>query len=157
VDRIGVIGNLDSAGELVPKSYRPRTSAKRRHRPAPQPLRQPVRRVDQRLPEAISLARVERREDLPSSCVEHGEAIALAGAIRHPSRQRVEGADAGEGQPQRRPQPQRRGDADPQAREGARTEADRERLDLAPAPRGVDDPLERGQQRRGMQGALAGR
>jgi hypothetical protein len=131
----------------MPKSYRPRTCGRRRDRQAGDPLGQLLRPADERLPDSLPRGRVERREDLAPVTVEDSEALALDPGLPHPPPDRVEGADAGRRQAEARAEPARGRDPDPQPRERAGTEPDREPVDRLPAAGRRRRPLDLDQQR----------
>jgi hypothetical protein len=136
VDGIGVVRYPDAvSGQLVPKSYRPRTGDRRGRVQLGDPLRQLLGPVDRRLPETGAVGRVERGEDLAPPAVEDGEPRPLRPGRADPRRQRVERADAARRQPEADAEPAGGRDPDPQAGEGAGAEPDGDQVDLAPAAR----------------------
>ncbi len=136
VDGVGIVRYPDAVpSQLVPKSYRPRASRRRRRGQRRDPLLQLLRPADQRLPEPLPPAGVERREDLAAAGVEDGKALPVGLGLPQRPADRVERADAGHRQAEARGQPASRGDADPPAGEGAGAEADGEPGDPLPAPR----------------------
>jgi hypothetical protein len=134
-------------GQLVTKSYRPRAGGRRRYRQCRDPLGELVGRADQRLPDPLPPGRVERREDLAAAGVEDRQALALGTALPQSAVDGVERADAAQRQAEAGADAARRGDADPQPREGAGAEADGDLLDLPPAAGGARRRLDLGQQR----------
>lgn len=153
VDGIGVVRYVDAvSGQLVPKSYRPGAGQRRGRAQLAEPLRQPTGRQDGGLPEALARRRVERREDLAAIAVEDGESLARRPGLADPAAERVERADATDGEPGADPDPARRGDPDSQPGEGARAEPDRDQVDVAPAAGGRGGPLDLGEQAGRVQG-----
>lgn len=134
--------------QLVPESYRPRAGGPRWSRQRRHALLQLLGTADQRLPGPLTTLGVERREDLAAAGIEDSKVFAVPfsryarrrnsgrGGLRHSPPERVQSANPCHGQTEAGAQSARRGDADPQARERAWPEADREQVDLLPAARG---------------------
>jgi hypothetical protein len=136
VDGIGIVRYPDAvSGQLLPKSYRPRTGHRRGFPQRRDPLRQLLGPVDRRLPEPRPVGRVERGEDLTPPAVENREPLAGRAGLADPRRQGIEGADAERRQAEAEAQPAGGRDPDPQAGEGTGAEPDRDQVDLAPAAR----------------------
>lgn len=95
VDGIGIVRYGDAvSGQLVTKSYRPRTGY-RRGRLQPGDLRgQLLGSIDGRLPDPFAAGRVESGEDLAPPAVQDGEPQTVRPGIPDPRRERVQGADA---------------------------------------------------------------
>jgi hypothetical protein len=155
VGGVGIVRDLDAMpGQLVPESYRPRARRRGRRRQSRDPFLQLLGPADQRLPDPLAPGRVERREDLATAGVEHGEAVALP--FPHPPSDRVERADARQRQAEAGAEAARGGDADPQASERAGAEADREQADPLPAAGDGGATLDLLQQRDRVPGAPVG-
>ena len=134
VDGVGVVRDLDAvSGQLLTKSYRPRTGDRRGFPQRGDPLGQLLGPEDGRLQEPRPVGRVERGEDLAPPAVEDGESLAGRAGLGDPGREGVEGADAARRQAEAEAQPAGGRDPDPQAGEGAGAEPDRDQVDLAPA------------------------
>jgi hypothetical protein len=143
VHGVGVIRNADAMlGQLVPESYRPGAGDRRRRFQPRQALREFLGPADEWLPDSLAAIGVERREDLAAEAVEDGEPLPLGAGLADSTGDRVQRADATRRQAGRGAQPTGGGNADPQAGEGARTEADREQVDALPATRGRGRPLD---------------
>jgi hypothetical protein len=133
VDGVGIVRYPDPiSGQLVPESYRARASGRRRNRQCLYPLLQLLGPADQRLPNPLLARRVEGGEDLAATGIEDREAIPRDAGLPHPPADRVERADAGRGQTEAGAKPAGSGDANPQAGEGTRAEADREQIHPLP-------------------------
>jgi hypothetical protein len=153
VHGVGIVRDPDAMpGQLLPESYRPRARSHRRTGPRCDPLAKLRRGADQRLPDPLPGVGVERREGLAAAGVEDSQPLALCTALGQPAAESVEAADAARREAQAGRQPTRRGDADPQAGEGAGTEADGDPVDLLPAAGCGGCPLDLGQQRRRVAG-----
>jgi hypothetical protein len=154
VHGIGIVRYPDAvSGQLVPKAYRPGAGDRRRSFQSSHPLGEFSGPVDERLPDPLAPIRVERREDLAAIAVEYGQSLPLdswPGA--DPPGERIERADAGRRQTRGGAQPTGCGDADPQAGERARAEADRDPVDLLPAAGGRGGALDLFEQRRRVPG-----
>lgn len=136
VDRIGIVRYLDAvSGQLVPKSYRPRTGDRRGSLQLGDPLGQLLGPVDGRLPEPGAVGGVERGEDLAAPAIEDSEPRSLRSGLGDPRRQGIERADAARRQAEADAEPAGGRDPDPQAGEGAGAEPDGDQVDLAPAAR----------------------
>ncbi len=136
VHGIGVVRDADAIyGQLVPESYRPGAGDRWWSFQTGQALGKLLGPADQWLPDSLAAHGVERREHLAPEAVEDGQPLALGAGLAEPAGDGVQGADANRRQAGRGAQPAGGGDADPQAREGARTEADREQVDALPAAR----------------------
>lgn len=136
VDGIGVVRYPDAvSGQLVTKSYRPRTGDRRSFPQRGDPLGQLLGPVDGRLPDPRSVIRVERGEDLAPPAVEDGEPLAGSTGLGYARRQGVEGADAARRQAEAEAEPAGGRNPDPQAGEGAGPEPDRDQVDGLPAAR----------------------
>jgi hypothetical protein len=156
VDGIGVVRYPDAvSGQLVTKSYRPRTGDHWGFVQLDQPRAQLLGPVDTRLPDPLARRRVERGEDLAPPAVENRERHSTVpfrclGWIRNrriacladSGRQRVQGADAAGRQAEADSEPARGRDPDPQAGEGAGAEADGDQVDRLPAARRRGRPLD---------------
>jgi hypothetical protein len=143
VNGVGIVRYPDAVpGQLVPKSYRPRTGGRRGPGQGRDALLQLGRPTDERLPGSLAGLAVERREDLAATSVADSEALALEAGLRHPEADRVERADAAHRQAEAGGDPARGGDPDPQPGEGARAEADAEQLDTLPAAGGGSAALD---------------
>jgi hypothetical protein len=152
VDGIGIVRYADAvSGQLVTKSYRPRTGNHRGSVHCHDPLSQLLGPVDGRLPDPLALSRIEGGEDLAPPAVQHGQARA---GLRLPDSvgEGVEGADAPHRQPEADAQPLGGGDADAQPGEGPGAEADREQLDRVPAAGRRGRPLDLVEQAGRMEG-----
>lgn len=157
VDGIGIVRYLDAvSGQLLAKSYRPRTGDRRSLVQRHDPLRQLLGPVDGRLPEPGAVLSIESGEDLPPPAVEDGESRVLRPGLADPRRQGIEGADAARRQPEADAEPAGGRDPDPQAGEGAGTEPDGDQVDLAPAPRRGGGALDLLQQPGRVQGPPRG-
>jgi len=157
VDGVGIVRYPDAVpGQLVPKSYRPRTGGRRRRGEGGDPLLQLLGTADQRLPDPPPVRRVQRREDLAAACVADGEPLPPAAGLPDPAPDRVERADARRRFSQACPQPVRRRDRDPQPRERAGTEPDREQVDRLPAAGGRGAALDLLEQGGRVPGAVLG-
>lgn len=157
VDGIGIVRYLDAvSGQLVTKSYRPRTGDRRGFVQLGDPLGQLLGPVDRRRPEPGAVRRVERGKDLAPPAVEDGELGSLRPGLADPRRQRVERADAARRQAEADAEPASGRDPDPQAGEGPGTEPDRDQVDLLPAPRRGGGALDLLQQPGRMQGPPRG-
>ena len=134
VDGIGIVRYPDAvSGQLLPKSYRPRTGDRRSFVQPGDPLGQLLGPVDCRLPEPGAVGGVERGEDLAPPAVEDGEPRPLRPGLADPRRQRVEGADSARRQAEADAEPAGGRDPDSQAGEGAGAEPDGDQVDLRPA------------------------
>jgi hypothetical protein len=155
VNGVGIVRYPDAVpGQLVTESYRPGASGRWRRGQCSDALLQLLRPANQWLPDPRPLCAVERREDLAAAGVEDGEAIAVpffrhAGIrrsggdrLRHPKPDRVQRADAGNGQAEAGAEPARSGDADPQPGERAGTESDPQQANLLPASCGAGATLD---------------
>jgi hypothetical protein len=164
VDGVGIVRYPDAAsGQLLPESYRPGAGDPRGLPQVGDALGQLVRPVHRRLPQSLPVSRVEGGENLPAPTVEHGQRRAVpfgrfvAGRNRRgarlldPPRQGVQRADATNRQAEADGEAARSSDPDPQAGEGAGTEADREEVYLAPAAGRGGSRLYLGQQPGRMQ------
>jgi len=135
VDGIGVVRNPDAAlGQLVTKSYRPRTSDRRGLAQGTEALGEFVGPVDGRLPDPGAVAGVEGGEDLPAPAVEDGQPLAGGTGLGDPGRDRVQGADPAQRQPEAGAEAPPGRDPDPQAGEGAGADPDGDQVDRIPAP-----------------------
>jgi hypothetical protein len=153
VDGIGIVRYPDSvSGQLLSKSYRPRTGSRGRFIQVRDPLGQPLGPVDGRLPEALAGRGVERGEDLAAPAVEHGQPLTGGAGLADSRGQGVERADPARRQAEADAEPAGAGDPDPQAGEGAGSEADREQVDGPPAASGRGRALNLLQQPRRVQG-----
>jgi len=77
VHGIGIIGDVDAPTcQLVPESYRAGSGPQRGFGEGGEALGKSRRGGDERLPEPFARRRVKRREDLPTTSVEHGQATA---------------------------------------------------------------------------------
>lgn len=153
VDGIGVVRYLDAvSGQLVTESYRSRTGDQRGSPQRGDPPRQLLGPVDGRLPDSLSLRRVECGEDLAPPAVEDREPLSLSPRLADSRRQGVEGADAARRQAEADAEPARGRDPDPEAGEGAGTEADRQQVDRLPAAGSGRRPLDLLDQPRRVQG-----
>jgi hypothetical protein len=147
VNGVGIVRYPDAVpGQLVPKSYSPRTGGWRGRIQRRDALLQLLRAADERLPEPLPILVVKRREDLAAAGVGDGETIALDPGLLHAQAERVERADPGRWGAERAAEPARRRDADPQPGERTGTETDGEQLDLGPAARGGGAALDLGEQ-----------
>lgn len=154
VDGVGIVRYPDAVpGQLVPKSYRPRTGGRRGLRQLRYPTLQLLGRADEGLPDPLPARSVERGEDLAAASVADGESIVL---LRHTGSQRVERADAGDGLAEGGCQTARGCNPDPQSGERARPEADGDQVDRAPAPCGGGAALDLPEQGSGVLGAPFG-
>lgn len=134
VDGIGVVRYPDAvSGQLVTKSYRPRTGDRGGCPQRSDPFGQLLGPVDGRLPYPRPVGPVERGEDLAPPAVEDGEPLTLRPGLADPCRQGVEGADATRRQPEAEAEAAGGRDPDPQAGEGAGAEPDGDQVDLLPA------------------------
>jgi hypothetical protein len=169
VDGIGIVRYLDAvSGQLVSKSYRPRTGDHRGFVQPGDPLRQLLRQVDGRLPEPGAVGGVERGEDLAPPAVEDGERLPVPFWRSSPRRNRrmlglldatrqgVEGADAARRKAEADAEPAGGRDPDPQAGEGAGTQPDRDQVDLGPTARRGGGALDLLQQPGRVQGPPRG-
>jgi hypothetical protein len=148
VHGVGVIGDLDRpARQLLPESYRAGSAAQNRFRQHRDPRGELLWGPEPGPPEPFAVLRVNRRRDLAPPGVEHREAAPVAGKRTQAPAERVEGPNAAQRQPSTERQRPRRGDADPQAGEGAGTDPDRDPLHHRPAADRLDRPLDLGQQR----------
>ena len=86
-------------------------------------------------------------EDLAAPGVDDGDVDPVATTVEA-APERIEGADAAYPETAAQPECPRSGDPDPQAGERAGPDADRDRVDLIPAPGGLDCPLDLAQKRR---------
>jgi hypothetical protein len=153
VDGIGVSRDGNAVpGQLVPKSYRPRTGGRWRLGERRDSLLEVLGPGHEGLPDPTAVPVVERGEDLAPARVLDDEMLA---PVRHAAGDRVEGADATSGQVEAGGEPARRRDADPQPGERAGAEADRDQVDSDPAAGGVGGALDLGQQRAGVPGTPA--
>lgn len=153
VDGIGIVRDPDAAsGQLVPKSYRPRTGDRRGFRQRRDPPGQLLGPVDGGLPGPLAIGRVESGEDLAAPAVEDRQPLAARPGLGDPVGEGVEGADSPCGQPEADAQSLRGGDPDAQAREGPRSEPDREQVDGFPAAGGSGRALDLVQQPGRVQG-----
>lgn len=148
VHGIVIVRNLQAVlGQLLAKSYRPRTGGQGRRRQLRHPCRQLLRPADEWLPDLGRFSRVERGEDLAAKAIEHGQPLARRPGLSDAARERVEGADPGRRQAAGGGETTRGGDPDPQAGEGAGPEADRDQVDLPPTAGGCGCGLDLAQQR----------
>jgi hypothetical protein len=158
VNGVGIVRYPDAVpGQLVPKSYRPRTGGRRRRGQRRDALLEFLRKTDERLPDPLAPLAVERREDLAATGVANGEALAPQAGLLHPRPERVERADPGDRRAETGTEPPRRRDPDPQTGERAGAEPDREQLDRPPAARGGGAALDLPEQgRRVLRSSLGG-
>ena len=134
VNGVGIVRDPDSMpSQLVAESYRPRARSRRRRRERHHLLLKLLRPTDQRPPDPLPLLGIEPGKNLPPPRIEHNQ---VSAGIGHRLGDRVEGADPGYRQAEAGAEPARGGDADPQARERAGPEPDREQADLLPVARG---------------------
>ena len=110
-------------------------------------LNELLRLADERVPDPPALSRVGGSEDLAAPGVDDSDADPVATTVEA-APERIEGSDAADPETAAKPERPRSGDPDPQAGERAGPDADRDRVDLIPAPGGLDCPLDLAQQRR---------
>lgn len=135
VDGIRIVRYLDAvSGQLLTKSYRPRTGDRRSFVQLGEPPGQLLRPVDARLPEPGAVGGVERGEDLAPPTVEDGKPRPLRPGLGDPCGKGIQRADASHRQAETDAEPAGGRDPDPQAGEGAGAEPDRDQVDLLPAP-----------------------
>lgn len=157
VNGVGIVRYPDAVpGQLVPKSYRPRTGGRRGRGQCRDATLEILRAADEWLPDPLPVLAVKRREDLAAAGVEDGEALTLDSRLPHPPPERVERADARGRSTERSAQPTRSRDPDPQPRERARAEPDAEQVDLVPATRRCGAALDLGEQRGRVLGSPLG-
>jgi hypothetical protein len=153
VHRIVIVRYLQAVlGQLVTKSYRPGTGGRRRARQLRHPFGQLLGAADQRLPDPLARSRVERCEDLAAEAVEHGQLLPRRTCLGDSASEGVERRDAGRRQARGGGETAGGGDADPQAGEGAGTEADRDQVDPLPAAGRRRGALDLAQQRGRVEG-----
>jgi len=134
VDGIGVVRYPDAvSGQLVSKSYRPRTGDRRGVLQRGDPPGELLRPVDRRLPDPRPVGRVQPGEDLAAPAVENGEPLAVRPGLADARCQGVEGADPARRQAAAEPESASGRDPDPEAGEGAGTEPYRDQVDRLPA------------------------
>jgi hypothetical protein len=151
VHGVGVIGDLDRpARQLLPESYRARSTAQDRFRQRRDPRGQLLCGAEPGSPQTLALAGVDGGGDLAPPGVEHREAASPGGDLAQATAERVERPHAVQRQPPAQRKGPRRGDADPQAGEGAGTDPDRDPADRRPAADRLDRPLDLRQQRGGV-------
>ncbi|HSS34492.1 MAG TPA: hypothetical protein VLL27_14555 [Solirubrobacterales bacterium] len=134
-------------GQLLTKSYRPRSGGRRRRFQCSHPFGELLGTADQRLPDALAGRRVEGGEDLAAEAVEDRQPLPRRSRLLDPAGERVKGADASRRQPARGSEAAGGGDPDPQPGEGTGAETDRDQVDLRPAAGSRDGALYLGQQR----------
>lgn len=157
VDGIRIVRYLDAvSGQLLPKSYRPRTRNHRGFLQPRDPLGQLLGPEDARLPEPGAVGGVERGEDLAPPTVEDGKPRPLRPGLGDPCGKRIQGADAAHRQAEADAEPAGGRDPDPQAGEGAGAEPDRDQVDLLPVPRRAGGALDLLQQPGRVQGPPRG-
>ncbi len=151
VHGVGVVGHIDApTRQLLPKSYRPRSSGQRGLGQCCDSLGKLSRRHDERLPEPLPRRRVERGEHLTSASIEDSQGKCLSGHLAQPSSHGIEGADTGRPKAEARAQPPRGGDRDPYSGEGAGPEPGGDRPDLLPSPDRGRRTLDLSKQRGGV-------
>jgi hypothetical protein len=134
VDGIGIVRYPDAvSGQLLTKSYRPRTGDRRGSLQLADPGRQRPGLVDGGLPDPLPRGGVESGEDLAPPAVENGEPVALRPGLGDPRGEGVERADPARRQAEADAQPPRGRDSHPQAGERTGAEADRQQIDRLPA------------------------
>jgi len=147
VDGIGVVRNSDAAlGQLVTKSYRPRTGNRRGLGQRTDALAELLGPVDRRLPDPGAVRRVEGGEDLPPPAVEDREPLPGGARLGDPGCDRVQGADAAQRQAEAGAEAAPGRDPDPQAGEGAGADPDADQVDRVPAAGGLGRLLDLAQQ-----------
>jgi len=166
VDGIGVVRYRDAvSGQLVTKSYRPRTGDRRWMLQSGDPGGQLLGSIDGGLPDPLAPWLVERGEDLAPPAIQNRERHSTVpfrcqGRIRNrriacltdPGRKGVQRADTAHRQVAAGAQPAGGGDPDPQAGEGAGAEPDGDQVDRLPAPGRLGRGLDLGQQSGRMPG-----
>jgi hypothetical protein len=154
VDRVGIVRDANAvSGQLLPKSYRPGAADRRGRAELADPLRERLRPVNRRLPDAGAVDVVEGREHLAAPTVEDRQRLAgrILGAEDSPA-EGVEGANPVGRKTEADGETAGGRDADPQAGEGAGAEPDRDQVDGAPATGRVRRFLDLGQQAGGVTG-----
>jgi len=160
VDGIGVVRDPDAAsGQLVTKSYRPRTGDRRGRVQCTEAGGKPLGPVDGRLRDPGAVGRVEGGENLPAPAVEHGEHHSSVpfrcwrrirnrriARLVDPGRDRVQGADAAHRQAEAGGEAAPGRDPDPQAGEAAGADPDGDQVDRVPAAGGLGRILDLAQQ-----------
>jgi hypothetical protein len=159
VHGIGVVGNLGApTRQLIPKSYRARSTCQGRRRQRGEPLSERLRGEYQRLPKSLAGSGVEGGESLSAARVEDGEPRpAVRSDLRQAASQYVEGADAGRRHPGAGGESAGGGDADANPDEGAGTETDRDPPHRLPGSGSGDGSLDLGQQSGRVAWAAIGR
>jgi len=158
VDGICVIGNLNTpTRQLITESYRARSACQRWLGQACGTISEVPRRGNEGLPEALVTSRVECSEDLPASGIEYGETAATGfslhlraceGRSAQPPPNRVQRADSAHRQASASRQSICGRQADANADERARPEANRDPPNCVPASSAPDRSLDLSQQRR---------
>lgn len=134
VDRIGIVRNPDTAsGQLVTKSYRPRTGDRWGFAQSVEPLGQRLGPVDGGLPDPLALGRVESGKDLAPPAVQDRQPLASRAPRRDSVGEGIERADAAGRQPEAETQTLGGGDADAKTGEGSWSQPHREQIDRPPA------------------------
>src|SRR6185436_16336034 len=127
--------------ELLPEAYRPVTRCQRACKPPCAELRGEIARGDgDRLEQPLG-AEPGGGEDLAATGVDHGEDGPPSGLALRPARERLEAGDAGQRQVAALGEGAGGGDPVAQAGEAARTEADRDPLDVLPVGAGALERL----------------
>lgn len=154
VHRVGVVRDLSApTRKLLAKSYRARSAAQHGFRQCADSPCQLVGGAEQRAPELLPIRGVKRRDNLAAARIEHRKATFARGGLADAAAQGVERPHPGDGQRPAQPQRPRRGDANPQAGEGARAYPNRDPPDRVPASDRRRGPLELAEQRRRVQRA----
>lgn len=147
VHGVGIVRYPDAVtGQLVPESYRPRSGGRGGLRQPDDSLRQLLGAAYERLPEPLVPRRVERREHLAAVAVEDREPLARRAGLADFPAESVEAANAAGRDAKAGAEAARRGDADPQAGEGARPQPDRDQVDPLPATTCGGGALDLGEQ-----------
>jgi len=143
--------------QLIEKSYRSRSGGQWRGGKLREPPAELLGGADPGAPDAAPRAIVGSGEDLAAAGVDDGEAGAPAGRLGDAAGERVQGADAYQGQAGAGGERLGARDADPQAGERAGADADRDSPDRAPAAGGLGGPLDLLEQTGRVPGAAVGR